>query len=361
MHKRLWIVSLVVFVSLCGLALLGLHSIGLHAEGLQDRRNAEFTEVAEQIRIDIKRKLDAFIIAEQSRPYTDYQPYYIPETVGQSEAILPSPLADKLSHNLAFGHFQIEADGTIITPFSDDKDGFARNDRAQTYITNIESNLLNALNGNGPTSSHLNVQRISYDMDRTADKEDMMQTSLSKSAKQQKGSASQAQLMKERRSSRSKKRIENYEIQSLQSQKPKVISQRRSNVAMNIDNTARVSQQRQRARSQKAETQMGESEQMMDMMPGMMMEQMDQSGMDSRGREASSAQREVEQIDSEAKEQDQLAANTHSQQKIAADKPSDTVQIRIEPFIPKVVAGANEKSAIFPGLILLLRHVQIED
>ena len=241
MHKRLWIVSLVVFVSLCGLALLGLHSIGLHAEGLQDRRNAEFTEVAEQIRIDIKRKLDAFIIIEQNRPYTDYQPYYIPETVGQSEAILLSPLADKLSHNLAFGHFQIEADGTIITPFFDNKDGFARNDRARSYITNIENNLLVALNGNSPTSSHLNVRRVFYDMDRAVDKEAMMQPSLMESAKQQKGSVPQAQAPQQHISLRSKKRGTNYEIQSLQSQKSKVISQRRSNVAMNIDNTARVS------------------------------------------------------------------------------------------------------------------------
>ena len=61
MYKRLVIISVIIFGALCGFCLLGFHSISLHKKGLEGERFAEFTEVAEQIRLDVKRKFDEFI------------------------------------------------------------------------------------------------------------------------------------------------------------------------------------------------------------------------------------------------------------------------------------------------------------
>jgi len=43
------------------------------------------------------------------------------------------------------------------------------------------------------------------------------------------------------------------------------------------------------------------------------------------------------------------------------DSAADLVQIRIEPFVPLMVADAGNPGAIFGGDIFMLRHVQIED
>ena len=65
MYKRLIIVSVILLLALLGLGVLGFHSISLHRQGLSAKRAAEFMEVAEQVRIDINRKLDTFIQIEQ--------------------------------------------------------------------------------------------------------------------------------------------------------------------------------------------------------------------------------------------------------------------------------------------------------
>ena len=39
----------------------------------------------------------------------------------------------------------------------------------------------------------------------------------------------------------------------------------------------------------------------------------------------------------------------------------DTVQIRIEPFVPMVVGGVDAEQSIFGGQVFMLRHVQIEN
>ncbi len=40
---------------------------------------------------------------------------------------------------------------------------------------------------------------------------------------------------------------------------------------------------------------------------------------------------------------------------------NDTVQVRIEPFVPMTVSEANGKDSVFAGQVFLLRHIQIED
>jgi len=122
MIKRLIVITVVILAGLIGLCALGLHSLRLHAAGLEGRRLAEFAAVAEQIRVDVKRKLDAFIQTEQARPYTEYLYYYVPTaTAAQAAepqtALVRSPLANRFSNGLAYGYFQIDPDGTIVTPY----------------------------------------------------------------------------------------------------------------------------------------------------------------------------------------------------------------------------------------------------
>ena len=73
MYKRFWIICSVVAVALLTLSLFGLSSLGMHEKGLRGERQQEFIAVAEQIRFDVKKKLDDFLQTEQARPYTDYQ------------------------------------------------------------------------------------------------------------------------------------------------------------------------------------------------------------------------------------------------------------------------------------------------
>jgi signal transduction histidine kinase len=155
MYKRLVVLSAIILAALCGLASLGYHSVRIWASGMEGTRLGEFAAVAEQIRQDVSRKLDEFVQREQSRPYTDYQYYYVPDNViaaqEQRMPLLRSPLAGKLQEGLAYGQFQIEPDGTIITP-NDDTQAAEGADRDNEFYTklylnkeNVRSNLLPAL------------------------------------------------------------------------------------------------------------------------------------------------------------------------------------------------------------------------
>lgn len=155
MYKRLVILSAIILAAVCGLASLGYHSVRIWATGMEGTRLGEFAAVAEQIRRDVNRKLDEFVQREQSRPYTDYQYYYVPDNVvaaqEQQMPLLRSPLAGKLQEGLAYGQFQIEPDGTIITP-NDDIQAAEGADRDNEFYTrldlnkeNVRSNLLPVL------------------------------------------------------------------------------------------------------------------------------------------------------------------------------------------------------------------------
>ncbi|MBN2138334.1 MAG: HAMP domain-containing histidine kinase [Sedimentisphaerales bacterium] len=157
MYKRLIILSAIILAALCGLGYLGYHAISIWAGGLEGARLGEFAAVAEQIRQDVNRKVNEFMQAEQQRPYTDYQQYYVPDNAlaiqQQQMPLLRSPLAGKLGQGLAYGQFQLEPDGNIITPNDDfqiaAQDPNADNDfYAEVGINriNIRENLLPVLN-----------------------------------------------------------------------------------------------------------------------------------------------------------------------------------------------------------------------
>lgn len=119
MYKRLVILSAIILAALCGLVWLGYHSVQIWARGMEGTRLGEFAAVAEQIRQDVNRKLDEFMAREEKRPYTEYQNYYVPDNTVAGQQQMPvvrSPLAGKLGQDLAYGQFQIEPDGSIITP-----------------------------------------------------------------------------------------------------------------------------------------------------------------------------------------------------------------------------------------------------
>src|SRR4030042_267946 len=170
MYTRLVILSVIVLSALCALGALGYHAIDKWAQGLEGTRLGEFAEVAEQIRQDVKRKLDEFIAAEQQRKYTDYLYYYVPENLadtGQQLPLLRSPLGGQLSNSFAYGYFQIEPDGNIITPYYQgrsppaserEQDKLVLDARRQTM--NIWQNVLPSLNsGTGAPGLRYDVNR----------------------------------------------------------------------------------------------------------------------------------------------------------------------------------------------------------
>ena len=154
MYKRLIILSAIILTALCGLVWLGYHSVQIWARGMEGTRLGEFAAVAEQIRQDVNRKLDEFMAREEKRPYTEYRNYYVPDNTVASQQQMPvvrSPLAGKLGQGLAYGQFQIDPDGTIITPNDQivaladadlDRDFYAQ---VRLNKDNVRHNLLPAL------------------------------------------------------------------------------------------------------------------------------------------------------------------------------------------------------------------------
>ena len=312
MYKRLIILSIIILAALCGLAWMGYHSIRIRAQGMEGARLGEFAAVAEQIRQDVTRRLDEFMQTEQSRPYTDYQYYYVPENVApgqQQMPVLRSPLAGRLEQGLAYGNFQIEPDGSVITPNDnvDQRQDLTESDNelfaeAGSNRKNIEINLLPALSGTTPGSLKMNFYSRNS-ISPPKEPETVGQDQFNKKVAQ-KGKTSQS-----------------YPIESLQSkgQKTQVIEQRRAVLEQNVlSNEAAQSQQ---------------------------------------------------QLQEGAAQAEQMADPYEQQTATPQESQTETVQVRIEPFFPVVVPGGRaggditfqQTESIFGGQVFLLRHVQIED
>jgi len=311
MYKWLIILSIIILVALCGLVWLGYHSIRIREQGLQGARQGDFADVAEKIRQDVTRTLDEFMQTEQNRPYTDYQYYYVPENVApnqQQTPVLRSPLAGRLEQGLAYGNFQIEPDGSVITPNDniDQRQDLKEADKelnANVVLNrlNIENNLLPALHGTALGSLKMNFYSGNL---ATPPKESptVRQEPFSKETTQ-KGKLSQS-----------------YPIESLQSigQEAQIIQQSREVFEQNVLNIAAQSQQQIREPTAQAE---------------------------------------------------QMAELDKQQAAIPQVSQTETVQVRIEPFFPVVVPGgqtgedsaSQQDESIFSGQVFLLRHVQIED
>ncbi|MBN1816735.1 MAG: HAMP domain-containing histidine kinase [Sedimentisphaerales bacterium] len=395
MIKRLWIITTVIFAGLCGLCLLGLHSLSLHADGLQGRRMAEFTAVAEQIRTDVKRKLDQFIQNEQKRPYTDYQYYYVPIAANMSNALVRSPLGDNPHHGLAFGYFQIEPDGGVVNPYIPMEQIETAPLLVQNYLNNdIKENLLSRLNVRlSPDISALTekVQSLAKEQQKiAAENESLQEKTSAKAVPQTKGMGG----------SRSEYRIDTLD----QSQQVQVVNQSRANVEWNTANTdpgrtqfdsGQIERQRQDY-SQQGTSGMGYGEQTQQSIGAQsdpqtsryqqqedtpaqiqqpqsrISQQRETSRPQGRlwGRGSVPAQQQMAQMDNDPLategmsdygfQQDPLA--TRQIQQPAAQQamnPNDLVQVRIEPFVP-IMMPDGDGAAVFGEQVFLVRHVQIE-
>ncbi len=314
MYRRLIILSVIIAAALGGLVFLGYHATEKWAEGLKLARLGEFAEVAEQIRQDVKRKLDEFIGAEENRRYTEYQYYYADDNIRTGQQKIPvftSPLSGRLEHGLAYGHFQIELDGTVLTP----NDYIVLN--ADVQIANSElyakavSNTINIKSNVVPVLSGLTVNSYKIGVGRKAT------ASRSTSSKK----LEEAELVKGESQKRQRRKSQtfqgqtgaNYPIESFDNvdRKAQIIEQRsvvfQTNIAANADEAVQIQEWSQQADGQ---------------------------------------------------QQAQMPGQTQSAVQPQID---DTVQVKIEPFVPIIVPGGSREQSMFDGQVFLVRHVQIED
>ncbi len=288
MYRRLIILTAIILVALCALGLLGYDAVDKWAQGLEGTRRGEFAEVAEQVRLDVKRKLDDFIRTEQQRPYTDYLYSYVPpnylnaaNSQFQEPPLLRSPLAEQMANGFAYGYFQIEPDGRIVTPY------FAAGQtapapqgvlaqQARLQLSNIRSNVLPSVSiGSGTLQIGQNA--ASY-----ANADNNINTATKSLTQNQKAPGKSLPI----------------ESLSQEGQQSQVIMQQREYVTSNQAQTLAPPPQ--------------------------------------------------------------TVQPQDLQQKAAPPaRASDTVQIRIEPFVPVVVGGGPP--SVFGRQVFLLRRVQIED
>lgn len=320
MYRRLVILSVIILVVLAGLVWVGYRSLEIQAEGMAGRRLGEFAAVAEQIRQDVKNNLDEFMRREHNRPYTDYQDSHLPQGVAADQTQMPalrSPLGGRLENDLAYGNFQIEPNGNIITP----NDELARlqevssvqQDLHEKVLQNkksITDNLWPALSGRVPGSFDISF----YNDTRTAN-QGQLETRDERRGTRDEGRGTDDQTSIVHRPSStvhhspgsSKQLAQNLPIESLQGQgqEAQVIVQQRSALERNSTFNADVHVQQP------------------------------------------------------------VQAPPYT---VPADGPQpeppnqgETVEVRIEPFVPLVVPDPNPVRSIFGGQVFLLRQVQIEN
>jgi signal transduction histidine kinase len=322
--------------------MLGYHAVERWAEGLEGARLGEFAEVAEQIRQDVKRKLDEFMQTENDRPYTDYNYYYVPESVALNQerqvTVMRSPLAGSLYNAFAYGNFQIESHGSLNTPNDDivEREGATEDNKrlyAQVQLNrkNIGSNLLPVVKGVTPASLKITTSPevskfngLKKNSSETYEEEQAAKGNVQKSKGGKSGDLRSGQ----------RKALSIGSLRS-EGQKTQIINQTRQafygNTAANPD----LLQQR---------------------------------GLESRPRQQS-VQMPLNQPEEQSQVEDQQPAAQVAQmaelytdmQFLVGQGQSDTVQVRVGGFEPIVTGGGNAEESIFGGQVFLVRNVQIED
>lgn len=355
MFRRFIIICLIIAAAIAGLIILGNSALRMHADRLRMERQNQFVSVAEQIRLDVKRKLDDFIAAEQKRPYTDYLPLYVPETSNQAAAFVRSPLADSLSNGLAYGYFQIDSDENIILPYQLDLDAKQQPDIAQRYLQNLQRHLLPVLGGN----QFLQAQRLSlqypqapetneyyYDRisGRTGDDAPSNQPVLppQQTAMQAEEKNTLPQTTEQPQTTQSK--TGKYAVRSLEEtpQQVQVVQLQRQAAELNIRNVPAEMEKAEQKSSSPAKT---------------------KSPVTIRQAESIAVSSDHNLKTDVAR--DELSAGVSGGQMPEEDsasyqQPQQTVQIRIEPFAPLLVPFSNDHTGVFSGQVFLLRHIQIE-
>ncbi|MBW8034354.1 MAG: HAMP domain-containing histidine kinase [Planctomycetes bacterium] len=343
MYRKLFIISTIIFLALLAFSILGFHSISLHTEGLAGKRIAEFADVAEQVRFDVKHKLDKFIQTEQKRPYTDYQYIYTPDAYNNEGNLqLRSPLAAKMTHGMAYGHFQIQPNGNIISPFYIAGQADQLDDEKKTYISNIKDNVLASLGKRGEGPKHFETQKISLNRAKALN-EQIIAKSYGRLTKAKTIQKKQA-LSKGYKSSQARR---NYNVQSWdeETQKPQILNRSRGNVAANIYGNETPTQQTQILQEAPIDALRPQNGNNISSEP---MNDRQRTGYARQESLQSSAEKEFLDFDETIKDEQTRPQN-------------DMVQIRIEPFVPIVVSKGAKPDSYFGGQVFLLRHIQIED
>lgn len=362
MYKRLIILSSIIVLAISGLVLLGYHSISIWADGLEGARLAEFAEVAEQIREDVKRKLDEFMRQEQNRPYTDYQYYSvseIPANAPQQLSLVVSPLAGRIENDLAFGNFEIEPDGSLVTPYySPDQSGAAGElaIKAQAHIDNIRSNLLPKL-GTDTITSIETWRKLTPPLllrDKETDEKKVPP-------------APQGEPKFEAKDAKSRRAEYNIESLQQQEQQVQVMEQQRQVVSSNVAYKSQTAvDQLQTDDGSSSLREHEQTENMRLQTPGSAGAQINEPSLTrhagTKDSDSASVERLARQDRSEETGLDEAGQRLGTIDEYGAVRgilpQQDTVQIRIEPFAPVVVPGGSEEST-FPGQVFLLRHVQV--
>jgi len=327
----------IIAAALGGFAFLGYHATEKWAKGLKLARLGEFADVAEQIRRDVKKKLDDFIKSEEGRRYTDYRYFQADDNIraGQQEiAVFTSPLSGQLEHSLAYGHFQIDAGGNVLTP----NDYFIMN--ADVQIANSElyakavSNTKYIKSNVVPMLGGLTVN--SYKMGAGGKAPASRRTRL-KAVKAVELAKEESQKKQNRKSPALQRRARaNYPIGSLENvdREAQLIKQHRVVFQTNMSANASGGVQIQDGPYQRDG-------------------QQQQAQMSSQSHPAW----EQQLVDSDMNIDLSLA---NSQLLAVQPRMDETVQVRIEPFVPLIVPGGGGEQSIFDGQVFLVRHVQIE-
>lgn len=373
MFKRFWIICLVVGLGLLILSGIGLSSLGMYKKGLAAERRQEFIAVAEQVRYEIKRQLDDFLQAEQRRPWTDYQYAYVPESFNQAAALVKSPLADLFTNNLAVGYFQLDSSGQIITPYSPPGQEVLI-PQAAACLQNIRDHLLPSLglgiqpyriesapqpgpNGGFGRSAFEQISGFS-----AKSTESSPDAALLKKGEPAAKSSVPADI-KTAAVKQSDMRRGVYAVSPLEDarQKTQVVRQSRAAYEMNVDNTQILMGQapifgnvlQPDAVPQQSQSQTGRPAAGGSQMP--IQQEAAGSSIPPQSRQPAGVSDSVQQ----SVDQRQRPADFPTSR--SAAEPIETVQVRIEPFVPITVPEPDGRSGILAGQIFLLRHVQIED
>jgi signal transduction histidine kinase len=326
----------IIAAALGGFAFLGYHATEKWAKGLKLARLGEFADVAEQIRRDVKKKLDDFIKSEEKRLYTEYQYYYADDNIihGQQEIpVFTSPLSGQLEHGLAYGHFQIGPDGSVLTP----NDYFIMN--ADVRIANselyakavsntkyIKSNVVPILSG-----LTLNSYKMGAGGKASASRRNRFRTVKAGEL------AEQESEKKQNRKSPARQRTTraNYPIGSLENvdREAQLIKQHRvvlqTNEAANVSGAVQIQDGPYQRDGQQQQAQLSSQ---------------------------THPAWEQQLVNGDMN----VDGSSMNRQLAVQPRMDETVQVRIEPFVPLIVPGERGEQSIFDGQVFLVRHVQIE-
>jgi signal transduction histidine kinase len=317
---------------------------------MEGTRLGEFAAVAEQIRQDVNRKMDEFIAREESRPYTEYQNYYVPDNTvaGQREMpVVRSPLAGTLGQGLAYGQFQIDPSGEIITP-NDDIQVVDYSDQHSNLLAQVVSNKLNVRYNLLPALTNVKTSSPAMGTDATEN----VSLEDQQVYKQIQAIANEGGQKRESKSTAAKgDRGQNLTIESFQNPKQttQLLSRNRVFVEQDIlSNAVNTLQQQDMDQSAQRGVQTPRP-------PAGGQAELENS---SQSRQSQSALDQANDYDVEALSE---PAEEVQPQAKTAEGEFDMVQVRIEPLVPfKVPCKKGEKS-VFGTQIFMLRHVQIED